>query len=460
MNKQIDITDVVLTTERLTLRPFRESDLNDFYEYASVDGVGQMAGWNPHRNPEESRTILSHFIEGNHVFALEHKGKVIGSLGIEKYREENYPELDDLQGREIGYVLSKAYWGQGLMPEAVKAVIAWLFSREKLDFILIGHFDHNMQSKRVIEKCGFKYIKSATFETRFGTVENTLEYILYADEYAEFCKSSEEPKHFMQGYIPNNDTDLVQEIYRRFDEDTRLNKSQAARVEFLTTVRYIEKYLTPGAKILDIGAGTGEYSLYFGRKGYHVSALELADANMEVFQAKLTKDDPIELVQGNALDLSRYADDTFDIVLLFGPLYHLHEEADKLRCIEEAKRVCKPEGKIFFAFISNDIVILTMQQAHPEYMLEGDYNTETFRLDDFPFVFHTLDHCRTLLRTADIETDHEIASDGVSELLQELINSMDKASYEQYLKYHFYICEKPECLGMSNHLLFVGHSKS
>ena len=460
MNKQIDITDVVLTTERLTLRPFRESDLNDFYEYASVDGVGQMAGWNPHRNPEESRTILSHFIEGNHVFALEHKGKVIGSLGIEKYREENYPELDDLQGREIGYVLSKAYWGQGLMPEAVKAVIAWLFSREKLDFILIGHFDHNMQSKRVIEKCGFKYIKSATFETRFGTVENTLEYILYADEYAEFCKSSEEPKHFMQGYIPNNDTDLVQEIYRRFDEDTRLNKSQAARVEFLTTVRYIEKYLTPGAKILDIGAGTGEYSLYFGRKGYHVSALELADANMEVFQAKLTKDDPIELVQGNALDLSRYADDTFDIVLLFGPLYHLHEEADKLRCIEEAKRVCKPEGKIFFAFISNDIVILTMQQAHPEYMLEGDYNKETFRLDDFPFVFHTLDHCRTLLRTADIETDHEIASDGVSELLQELINSMDKASYEQYLKYHFYICEKPECLGMSNHLLFVGHSKS
>ena len=133
MNKRIDITGVVLTTDRLTLRPWRESDLNDFYEYASVNGVGQMAGWNPHRNAEESKIILSHFIEGKHVFALEYEGKVIGSLGVEEYNEENYPELDALKGREIGYVLSKAYWGQGLMPEAVKAVINWLFNEQKLE---------------------------------------------------------------------------------------------------------------------------------------------------------------------------------------------------------------------------------------------------------------------------------------------------------------------------------------
>ena len=112
MNKEIDITGVTLKTDRLILRPWRESDLNDFYEYANVDGVGQMAGWNPHRNVEESKTILSHFIEGKHVFALEYQGKVIGSLGVEEYNEENYPELDSLKGREIGYVLSKAYWGQ------------------------------------------------------------------------------------------------------------------------------------------------------------------------------------------------------------------------------------------------------------------------------------------------------------------------------------------------------------
>ena len=185
MNKRIDITNVVLTTDRLTLRPWKESDLNDFYEYASVDGVGQMAGWNPHRNVEESKTILSHFIEGKHVFALEHQGKVIGSLGIEEYSEENYPELNALQGREIGYVLSKAYWGQELMPEAVKEVINWLFSEEKLDFIIVGHFDRNPRSKRVVEKCGFQYIKTTKFETRYDTVENSMEYILYHPERSE-----------------------------------------------------------------------------------------------------------------------------------------------------------------------------------------------------------------------------------------------------------------------------------
>ena len=179
MNKHIDITGVVLTADRLTLRPWRESDLNDLYEYARVDGVGQLAGWNPHRNTEEAKMILTHFMEGKHVFALEHQGKVIGSLGIEKYREDLYPELDALQGREIGYVLSKAYWGQGLMPEAVKAVIDWLFNEIRLDFIIVGHFDRNAQSKRVIEKCGFQYVKQTKFETKYGTVENTLEYILY-----------------------------------------------------------------------------------------------------------------------------------------------------------------------------------------------------------------------------------------------------------------------------------------
>ena len=185
MNKTIDITGVILTTERLTLRPWRETDLNDFYEYARVDGVGQMAGWKPHGSMEESETILSHFIAGKHVFALEHQGKVIGSLGVEQYREENYPELDAVQGREIGYVLSKAYWGRGLMPEAVRAVIGWLFKEIGLDFILCGHFEWNRQSRRVIEKCGFRYVKTVPFETRLGTVETALDYLLRRDDYVD-----------------------------------------------------------------------------------------------------------------------------------------------------------------------------------------------------------------------------------------------------------------------------------
>lgn len=126
-----------------------------------------------------------HHQAGVRTFALEYKGNVIGSLGIEEYSEENYPELDALQGREIGYVLSKSYWGQGLMPEAVKAVIDWLFHEVRLDFIIVGHFDRNAQSKRVVEKCGFQYIKTTKFETRYDTVENSIEYILYHPERRE-----------------------------------------------------------------------------------------------------------------------------------------------------------------------------------------------------------------------------------------------------------------------------------
>ena len=82
MNKEIDISQVTLETERLLLRPWKEADLEDFHEYARVDGVGQMAGWMPHGSMEESKMILDHFIEGKKTFAIELAGKVIGSVGV------------------------------------------------------------------------------------------------------------------------------------------------------------------------------------------------------------------------------------------------------------------------------------------------------------------------------------------------------------------------------------------
>lgn len=256
-----------------------------------------------------------------------------------------------------------------------------------------------------------------------------------------------------------NESERVNRTYDIFNEESRLNHSNAARVEFITTVHYIEKYLKEGDKILDIGAGAGEYSFYFARKGYEVSALELADANIEAFRKKLTPEDKIDLVQGNALDLSCYKDKSFDIVLLFGPLYHLKNEEDKQKCIEEAKRVCKDGGKIFFAFISNDFVFLTEFGYDINYFSNGDYDKDTFKLNNFPFVFHTVEAARNLLHKCDINILHEVASDGASELLATRINEMSEEDYAQYLRYHFYICEKSEMIGMSNHLLFVGEKR-
>lgn len=176
----IDVTNIRIETERLILRPWRESDLADFYEYASVDGVGQMAGWLPHKNIDESRMILGFFIEGRKTFALELKenGKVIGSIGLEE-RDENIGLDDDSSGREIGYVLSKDYWGMGLMPQAVRAVIDYCFRELSFDWLTCGHFIRNDRSRRVVEKCGFRYVKDIIHTTRYGTQEPTRLYIQY-----------------------------------------------------------------------------------------------------------------------------------------------------------------------------------------------------------------------------------------------------------------------------------------
>ena len=183
MNAQIDITGIVLKTERLILRPWRQEDLDDFFEYASVDGVGQMAGWLPHESKELTQMILDSFIEGKKTFALELGGKVIGSLGIENYKEDEFPELEGLCGRSIGYVLSKDHWGKGLMPEAVKAVLGYLFEDAEMDFLLVSHYVWNGQSRRVIQKSGFHYVKTIQLQTRYNTIEDTLVYVLKKEDW-------------------------------------------------------------------------------------------------------------------------------------------------------------------------------------------------------------------------------------------------------------------------------------
>ena len=440
-----------IETSRLILRrAIREDAEPMFRNWASDPQVTKYLTWPAHSSIAVSEMVIGSWLqeyekESYYQWMIELKeiGQPIGSISVVR-------QNDRVEEAEIGYCIGSCWWHKGIMTEALSAVIEYLFTGVGMNRVAARHDPNNPHSGGVMRKCGMKYVGTNR------ACDRNNQGVCDAAQYSILRSEWRKPKHFAEDIVFANDAQLVQEVYRRFDENNRLNKSQAARVEFLTTVRYIERYLTPGAKILDIGAGAGEYSLYFARKGYSVSAVELADANIVAFRAKLKAQDDVDLVQGNALDLSRYVDNSFDVVLLFGPLYHLHAEEDKLKCIEEAKRVCKPGGKIFFAFISNDIVILTMQQFQSDYLVSGHYNKDTFRLDDFPFVFHTVDHCRALLAKADIQITHEVAADGVSELLKDLVNTMDTATYQQYLRYHFYICEKPECLGMSNHLLFVG----
>lgn len=174
MNANFYLNGLTIETERLILRPWKQTDLDDFFEYASVDGVGEMAGWKHHENKEKSQSILDLFINDDRTFAivLKDNNKVIGSLGVEKYgMEKVLSEFFDYQGGEIGFVLSKDYWGKGLMPEAVKAVIDYLFNVANLDFLTCGYYEFNNQSKKVQEKCGFKPYRKLMMETRLGTKE-------------------------------------------------------------------------------------------------------------------------------------------------------------------------------------------------------------------------------------------------------------------------------------------------
>lgn len=165
MDITIDITKTTIETDRLILRAWKKTDVNDFFEYASVEGVGEMAGWKHHDSIDVSREILQSFISGKNVFAIVYKenNKVIGSLGLHKSWANDESNYADFKIKEIGYVLSKTYWGKGLMPEAVTAVIKYCFDKCKLDALTIGHFSSNSQSKRVIEKCGFKFVKQSEY---------------------------------------------------------------------------------------------------------------------------------------------------------------------------------------------------------------------------------------------------------------------------------------------------------
>lgn len=170
-----------LETERLILRSFREEDLQDFYEYAKNQNVGPNAGWKPHENKEESLRILNDFINGNEVWAIVYKehNKVIGSIGLHK---------DDLRiasnVKMMGYVLSEPYWGKGLMTEAVKGIMEYAFNDLHLDLLSIYHYPFNKRSKRVIEKCGFKYEGTLRYAKQVydGSVYDTVCYSITKDE--------------------------------------------------------------------------------------------------------------------------------------------------------------------------------------------------------------------------------------------------------------------------------------
>lgn len=252
------------------------------------------------------------------------------------------------------------------------------------------------------------------------------------------------------------------EFYNTYDEDSRL-RSRHGSVEFLTTMHYVEQYLTPKARILEIGAGTGRYSHALARQGYPVDAVELVEHNIEVFQRNTRAGEPVTISQGNALDLSAIPDNCYDITLLLGPLYHLYTPEDKRQAIREALRVTKPGGILFAAYVISDGCLLD-EGFHrgnidvAEYIRTGLLDGETFAAKSEPkdlFELVRKEDIDALMSRFPVKRLHYVASDGCARLLREAIDAMDDETFRLYLKYHFVTCEREDLVGVTSHALDI-----
>ena len=183
MDIKVDFSNLVIKTDRLILRAFKDSDLEDFYEYAKTPGLGEMAGWPHHKSIEETKKVLENFKKNKDVLAIEKDGKVIGSLGLHPVDSEFYKEFEDKKGREIGFVLSEDYHRQKIMTEAVKAVLKYAFEDLGLDYISAGYFRGNFKSRWFQQKMGFKYYGSHVVKVATGNLEPVHQTIFTKEDY-------------------------------------------------------------------------------------------------------------------------------------------------------------------------------------------------------------------------------------------------------------------------------------
>ena len=253
--------------------------------------------------------------------------------------------------------------------------------------------------------------------------------------------------------------EIVSSFYDDIDEDSRLGRSRHGQLEYATTMNYIYRYAKPGAKILEIGAGTGRYSISLAKEGYEVTAVELVESNLEVLRKNSSDMENIVAYQGDALNLERFEDNQFDVTLLFGPLYHLYEKEDVHKAIDEAIRVTKHDGIILIAFLSvyailYDNYLNGSLTVGLEENFDADYAVKHF--EEQLFTGYDILEFEQLFENHEVKHLSTVAVDGILELSEGRRDfKMTDEEFELFVKYHLAICEKRELLGCSSHLLYI-----
>ena len=250
----------------------------------------------------------------------------------------------------------------------------------------------------------------------------------------------------------------LEKYYNKFNEEKRLN-SRHGQVEFTVSMKYIHEYLEQleNPKILDIGAGTGRYSVSLAEEGYDVTAVELVKYNLGILKQKGSS---VKAFQGNAKNLKRFANDSFDLTLLFGPMYHLFGTEDKVQALREAARVTRPGGVIFVAYVMNDYSILTygFKEQHILESQQAGQVDEAFHVRNQEkdlYDYMRVEDIAEVNRQVNVERIKLITPDGPANYMRPVLNGLNEAEFQMFLSYVLSICERQDMIGAAAHTVDI-----
>ncbi len=257
--------------------------------------------------------------------------------------------------------------------------------------------------------------------------------------------------------------DFIDNYYNNYDEEGRLGKDLCHKLELITTMKYLQTYINQNNTILDIGAGTGRYSIYCAENKLKVTALEFNPHNISIFQNKIKKKKflhPIHIIQGDGRDLSQFKDSSFDFVLNMGPLYHLRSEVDKMKTLEESFRVLKSDGIAFLAYVNTYAVFFNQFMLNPDNvdiqkqnnLLEKGCATDDDR--DLFFLSKPKD-MEDRVSKFEINIEKHLCADGIAHLIPSIVNNLDQSKFDEWVTFHLKTCEESSLLGSSIHNLLV-----
>lgn len=251
------------------------------------------------------------------------------------------------------------------------------------------------------------------------------------------------------------------DYYENYDEDMRLIKDNAHKIEYITTLYFLDKLINKDSRILDVGAGTGRYALHFANKGCKVTALDITPKHVDIIKEKSrNKGMNMDIRLGDVLDLHGIEEDTYDIVLCLGPIYHLIKEEDRKKGIEEALRVLKKDGILVIAYISRYATFVNyINRKKDNICEEGLYNIAKTGLEFGDerdcFYYSTYQEMEKLMTSFRTKKINHISTDGIGGTLRDWINEFSDAQFQKWMEYHLMTCQDESLIGYSQHGLYI-----